>query len=137
MFIVHSLPITLTLIGQAVFLATLETKLLRSEYGPVSAEIPGSGGWGFEDARDLLLKLDDIIDVENESMKTPSPKRQKTQLQKVFDLSKDSAEATYHWMRCVFTALHSINILLYIDLFCLFAFSHVFEYINTVFNVEH
>ena len=39
-----------------------------------------------------------IIDVEKECMKTPSPKRQ-TQLQKVFDLLKESAEATYHWMR--------------------------------------
>ena len=67
----------------------------------------------------------DITVIEEEGMKTPSPKRQ-TQLQKVFDLSKDSAEATYHWMRCVFTALCSINILLYIDLFCLFTFSHMF-----------
>ena len=80
----------------------------------------------FIDIENAAEDINDVIDVENESMKTPSPKRQKTQLQKVFDLSKDSAEATYHWMRCVFTALHSINILLYIDLFCLFAFSHVF-----------
>ena len=39
-----------------------------------------------------------IIDVEKECVKTPSPTRQ-TQLQKVFDLSGESVQATYHWMR--------------------------------------